>query len=264
MVSSALGRIRIGVAGWSVPSAYRRAESSRRTLLEQYAEVFTAVEINTSFYRPHRFATYERWSASVPDQFRFAAKVPKLMTHELRLTGCRKEIEAFSGAVRGLRHKLGALLVQLPPSLAFDEAVARDFFQLLRAELAARIVCEPRNPGWFTAAADGVFSDLLVTRVSADPQPSGCKMLDPRPANFEYLRLHGAPQMYYSSYAAAHLKSLAAAIAARPPAHEIWCIFDNTASGAAWSNAAALQALLGELLSATHCGDRPRECRQTD
>lgn len=260
MVNSAMGEIRIGVAGWSLASVYRRDESRSNPLLQQYAELFSAVEINSSFYRPHRFATYERWSAGVPDQFRFAVKVPKRMTHELRLLGCRTEIEAFSAAVRGLGNKLAVLLVQLPPSLSFDETVARDFFLAMRTEFKANIACEPRNPSWFTAAADDVLGEFLVTRVSADPKPAGCRLRRSPPASFEYLRLHGAPQVYHSSYSAAHLRRLAAVIAARRVARDTWCIFDNTASGAAWSNALTLTGLLND----ARCGERSSERRQTD
>jgi uncharacterized protein YecE (DUF72 family) len=244
MAIAARGRVLIGIAGWSVPSAFRSTESSDKTLLGQYAELFPAVEINTSFYRPHRLTTYERWSANVPDQFRFAVKVPKLITHEHRLAGCHEEIQAFTGAVRGLRGKLGVLLVQLPPSLAFDARVARTFFRTLKMETAARIACEPRNSSWFTRAADDVFEEFGLARVSADPAPAGCEFRESPTARFEYLRLHGAPKIYYSAYSAAYLDRLASAIEARPPRFETWCIFDNTASGAAWPDAVALRSLL--------------------
>ncbi len=55
--------------------------------LERYAAALNAVEINSSFYRPHRLATYERWAASVPEEFQFAVKIPKAITHEQRLKG---------------------------------------------------------------------------------------------------------------------------------------------------------------------------------
>jgi uncharacterized protein YecE (DUF72 family) len=259
MVVVAQGRVLLGIAGWSVPSAFRSTESSGQSLLGQYAGLFPAVEINTSFYRPHRPATYERWGASVPDQFRFAVKVPKLITHEHGLADCHEEILAFAGAVRGLHRKLGVLLVQLPPSLEFDAHVARNFFRTLKLETAARIACEPRNSTWFTRAADDVFEEFGLARVSADPAPAGCGFRESPTAKFEYLRLHGAPRIYHSAYAPAYLERLASAIGARPPAFETWCIFDNTASGAAWSNASALLSLLK-----TQSYDRPRGCRRKD
>jgi uncharacterized protein YecE (DUF72 family) len=239
-----LSRVRIGIAGWSVPAVFRRRESRHKSLLEQYAELFSAVEINTSFYRPHRFATYERWRLSVPEQFRFAVKVPKLITHEHCLADCREQITAFTDAVGGLGSKLEVLLVQLPPSLEFDARIARIFFRALKAETAARIACEARNSSWFTEAADTVFAEFGLTRVSADPAPAGCELRSFKSATFEYLRLHGSPQIYYSAYTPAYLHRLADAIGAHAPQSEPWCIFDNTAGGAAWSDAATLKNLL--------------------
>src|ERR687894_400456 len=77
--------IRIGTSGWSIPKAHDAPFRASGNHLERYASVFNAVEINSSFYRPHRPATYERWAASVPEEFRFAVKIPKAIPHERRL-----------------------------------------------------------------------------------------------------------------------------------------------------------------------------------
>ena len=92
--------------------------------LERYGAILNAVEINSSFYRPHRTATYERWAASVPEDFRFAVKVPKAITHERRLKDVGDLLDRFLSEVSGLGPKLGPLLVQLPPSLSFQAGIA--------------------------------------------------------------------------------------------------------------------------------------------
>jgi uncharacterized protein YecE (DUF72 family) len=250
MTSVDVSSIRVGVAGWSVPPSLRRREDAGQSLLEQYAGLFRAVEINSSFYRPHKLATYQNWSASVPPDFRFAVKVPKLITHEQRLIGCDEAILAFMNGVRGLGDKLGALLVQLPPSAVFNASVAREFFQTLRGQTSAAIVCEARNPSWFAPGAAPLFAELLISRVSADPVPQGC---DLRVADdgevaansgVVYVRLHGSPRMYYSVYSPEYLEDLRATLAAQSVSREVWCIFDNTAAGAAWDNARSLQGLI--------------------
>ena len=76
--------IRIGTAGWTVPKAVAHAFPGEGGHLARYAGRLDAVEINSSFYRPHRPATYARWAECVPKDFRFAVKVPRLVTHELR------------------------------------------------------------------------------------------------------------------------------------------------------------------------------------
>ncbi|MGZ8413013.1 MAG: DUF72 domain-containing protein, partial [Gemmatirosa sp.] len=102
---------RIGTAGWSLPKAEQHAFPGEGTHLERYAARFPAVEINSSFYRPHRPATYARWAASVPADFRFAVKVPRTITHERRLRDVDDLLDAFLGEARGLGASLGCLLV---------------------------------------------------------------------------------------------------------------------------------------------------------
>lgn len=173
---------------------------------------------------------------------RFAVKLPKAITHQLRLQGTEGLLEAFLGEVSGLGEKLGCLLVQLPPSLAFEPAVAAAFFAGLRSRSALPAACEPRHPSWFTPEADRLLRDLSLARVAADPacvpaaaEPGGIRSL-------AYYRLHGAPRTYYSAYEEAFLTALATRIRADlAAARDVWCIFDNTALGAATRNALELQ-----------------------
>jgi uncharacterized protein YecE (DUF72 family) len=126
--------------------------------LERYAQRFDAVEIDTSFYRPHRRETYERWAASTPAGFRFAVKLPQAVTHECRLIDAMPAFEEFAEQVEGLGDKLGALVVQLPPSLAFDAEVMRRFFAALRRRHSGAVVLEPRHRSWFTPQVDELLA----------------------------------------------------------------------------------------------------------
>ena len=163
--------VRIGIAGWAMPATLSDKSPEAQSHLEQYSRYFNAVEINSSFYRPHRRHTYQRWGASVPPSFRFAVKMPKLITHERRLSRCAAELGEFLHGAAGLGEKLGVLLVQLPASVVFDEPVTRDFLELLTAQTTAKIVCEPRSASWFVSAAEDLFTRFGVTRVSAHPVP---------------------------------------------------------------------------------------------
>jgi uncharacterized protein YecE (DUF72 family) len=204
-----------------------------------------AAEINSSFYRPHQPATYARWAGGVPAGFRFSVKLPKTITHEKRLHGCADLLAGFLAQTAGLDHKLGCLLAQLPPSLAFDETAARTFFRTLRGQHAGQVALEPRHASWFTPTADAALEQFRVGRVLADPvryppgrTPGGWPGL-------VYLRLHGSPHMYYSSYGKETLQALALKLRESVGSGaEVWCIFDNTASGAAVSNALELDTLL--------------------
>lgn len=145
---------RIGTAGWSIPSLYLDRVPSGGSHLERYARRLNAVEINSSFYRPHRRATYQRWAQSVPDAFRFSVKVPKAITHEAGLAGCGALLDRFIDEVSGLGDKLGVLLVQLPPKSLFKKRIAGGFFRSLRAGIGTTVVIEPRHASWFTPGVD--------------------------------------------------------------------------------------------------------------
>lgn len=213
--------------------------------LTRYAAVLNGTEINSSFHRRHRTATYLRWAASVPDHFRFSVKMPKLITHERRLIAADDALHAFLDDAAALGDRLGCVLIQLPPSFAFVRADVEPFFQALRKRYGANVALEPRHASWFSADARDLLERYRVARVAADParvpeaaEPDGWKGL-------AYWRLHGSPQVYRSPYTDAQLAALAGKIrAAEHSAHSVWCIFDNTASGAAAANALTLQALV--------------------
>jgi uncharacterized protein YecE (DUF72 family) len=240
--------IRIGTAGWSIPRAVAAEFPAEGTGLERYSARFDAAEINSSFYRPHRLAVYERWAASVPPGFRFAVKMPKTITHVARLVDCEALLAPFAEAIAGLGEKRGPVLVQLPPKLAFDAGVARGFFALASDMLGGPIVCEPRNPSWFEAEADALLAELRIARVAADPARVPEAALPGGWTGLAYFRLHGSPRPYFSGYEAEALEAWARQI---PDGSETWVMFDNTASGRAAQDALAL----GELLRA--CPPRP-------
>ena len=238
--------IHVGTAGWSLPREAQPAFPAEGTHLERYAARLPAVEINSSFYRPHRPSTYARWAASVPPDFRFAVKVPKAITHAARLVGAEPLLDAFLAEATALGDRLGCLLVQLPPSLAFDEAVAERFYLALRERFDGPVAIEPRHATWFERDAEALALEARVARVAADPPR------DPRDgvpggwAGLVYYRLHGAPRIYYSDYDAAYLAALAERLAAHArDGTAVWCIFDNTALGAATANALDVVGRLG-------------------
>src|SRR4051812_3495039 len=117
MPDKGLMSMRVGTAGWSIPSGSADAFPAEGSHLERYAAGLSAAEINSSFYRPHRRATYAKWAAAVPPDFRFSVKLPKTITHDSRLMDCSALIARFGEEIGGLGEKLGPVLVQLPPSL---------------------------------------------------------------------------------------------------------------------------------------------------
>lgn len=246
-----------GTAGWSVPRASAARFPGEGTHLARYAHVLPVAEINTSFYRPHRPGTYARWAATVPAGFRFSVKLPRTITHEHRLRGARTALEGFLSEVAGLGETLGPLLVQLPPSLRFDRRCVSDFFDLLRERYGGLVACEPRHESWFEPEAEAVLQQWRISRVAADPPPVPAAA---RPGGWlgqdsgatgacVYFRWHGSPRIYWSSYEPAQLQVWAEQVRRWPPQADVWCIFDNTASGAAIENALDFNQRVGPVRS---------------
>ena len=235
----------IGTAGWALPHMWRDRFPPAASNLQRYAMQFAGVEINSTFYRQHRRTTYERWASSVPAHFRFAVKIPQAITHDQRLVAADVLLDVFLDEVRGLGERLGPLLVQLPPSLAFDAEVAGEFFATLRSLHEGEVACEPRHDSWFDTDAETLLGAYRVARVGADPARCEAAAHAGAWPGLVYLRLHGSPRMYYSEYTPDMLSEVAAVLRARCASGvSCWCIFDNTTLGAATGNALELAQLL--------------------
>ena len=235
----------VGTAGWAIPAIDRGAFQEAGTSLERYASVLQGVEVNSSFHRPHRRSTWERWAASVPDDFRFAAKIPKEISHVRRLVDAQAPLQQFLVEVGGLGAKLEFLLLQLPPSFVFDGALVSTFLDAVASLTSTPIVCEPRHSSWFEPEAGMLLAERRVARVAADPvktpdaaHPGGWREVT-------YLRLHGSPVMYRSAYGEDRLGAYASRIADDIAAGRcVWCMFDNTAASAALGDALKLTKML--------------------
>jgi uncharacterized protein YecE (DUF72 family) len=168
-------------------------------------------------------------------------KLPKAITHGLRLQQAGGLLESFLAEAGGLGEKLGCLLIQLPPSLGFDLAAVSDFFAELRPRAPMPLVCEPRHASWFSPQVDEFLREIQVARVAADPacvpeaaEPGGWR-------GISYYRLHGSPRVYYSVYSEDAIDALATRLHTEAmEGREVWCIFDNTTLGGATRNAREL------------------------
>lgn len=249
--------VRIGTAGWGIPRAIAHAFDGDGPQLERYANVLGCTEINTTFSRIHRPDTFKRWAMSTPEDFRFSVKLPKAFTHEARLKVPSTKVTAFVTSLAGLGERLAVLLVQLPPSLALHPATARAFFRTLHGAFSGSIVCEPRHASWFTEQARHLLIEERIGRVAADPaRPTGAgspggwlgERGDGQGA-LVYFRWHGSPSRYWSAYGDEWLTAKGKELAAWPASTEVWCIFDNTAAGAAADDALRLASRM-RMLSA--------------
>lgn len=235
---------RIGTAGWSVPAK----PQEEGTHLHHYSRLLSCVEVNSSFYRIHRAATWAKWAAETPANFRFSIKAPKSITHEAKLHNAKPLLQAFFEQIEALGEKTGPILFQLPPSLACDQALAEHFFDMLRTLYKREVVLEPRHSTWFTSSVNALLEKYLISRVAADPPKGATEAAMPGGKICPlYYRLHGSPRVYYSSYEEEFLVSLAAKVQYNK---NVWIIFDNTALSHAYYNALRLEALLNPITDA--------------
>ncbi len=244
--------VTIGIAGWALPRADADIFPSAGfgSNLARYAAVFDAVEINSSFYRPHKPETYARWAESVPESFRFAVKLPRTITHEKRLQEIGRELDRFVAEAGTLGAKLGWVLVQTPPSLRFDTAAAEAMFAGLRTRLHEHdvaLACEARHATWFGDEATTLMREQGIVRVIADPpvgEPGPYRAICEGQA---YVRLHGSPLIYRSIYEPERLAQVAAWLRGRQGRALV--IFDNTMSGTQVRQALQLREMLTSSLS---------------
>jgi uncharacterized protein YecE (DUF72 family) len=233
--------LKIGTAGWAIGTAAAARFPRDGSSLERYSSIFPVAEINSSFHRRHRPSTWQRWHDSVPASFRFSVKIPKEISHQRKLVDCEEPLSEFLDQANCLGAKLAVLLLQLPPKLEFDAATAERFFSTLVERTTAAIVCEPRNATWFQDDADALLRCTKIARVAADPVSTLAGASPGGWMGLRYWRLHGSPQMYRSSYADRINHYADLLLEEQSIATDVWCIFDNTASSAAISDALSLQ-----------------------
>jgi len=239
--------VRVGCAGWNIPQQVAALFASEGNHLERYSQLFNSCEINSSFYRPHKKKTWERWARSVPAGFRFSVKAPRTITHEAKLNCSSEVLSAFLEQIGFLREKLGPVLIQLPPSLEFDHERARKFLSMLRKCFSGYVVWEPRHASWFEDESDNLLKEFHIARVAADPSCVPASAWSGGLASLAYFRLHGSPRRYFSAYSSDSLNMLVAQVGSLDARTRVWCIFDNTAFGAAIPNALELAAKLRKL-----------------
>ena len=167
-------RVHVGTAAWANPPR-ERAKRGPVSHLIHYSKSFDAVEVNSSFYRSHRHATYERWRDITPANFQFSVKMPRSVTHECALRRCRSELRQFLDEISGLGRKLRVILVQLPASLAFESRVSGRLFESLASHSPVRVACEPRHKSRWQAARR-----LAQTRLLSSPRLPGNVLLGVR------------------------------------------------------------------------------------
>ena len=254
------GRAVIGTSGWIYPHwngrFYPAGLPSKRQLAFM-ASQFSTVEVNGTFYSLSRPNCFEKWRADTPDDFLFAIKGSRYLTHMLKLKEPKTPLaNFFAQGVLLLGEKLGPILWQLPPQLAFHAGKARAFFELLPRDLAAaerlarkhdhrlagrsalrapdghgrplRHALELRHASWLDEEALQLMCEYDAALVTADTADHHPLSLERTSDAFAYVRLHGARKLYASRYTDGELDDWAALVDGwRARGSDVYVYFDN-------------------------------------
>ena len=184
--------IKIGCTGWSYrgwSGAFYPKNMKSSDWLKYYSQIFDLTEINSTFYRIPAPEIVRRWNADTPRHFRFTAKFPSVITHEKRLKSVNSEVFSFLASLSSIYEKITALVIQLPPSLSFEEAKPRleDLFDMLPDDFVYPI--EGRHDSWFSDNAVAYMKQKNHCLVWNDVAGVGNPM--PITSNYLYARLIG-------------------------------------------------------------------------
>ena len=184
--------IKIGCTGWSYQGwsgTFYPKNLKSKDWLRYYSQIFEITEINSTFYRIPSQEIVRRWDADTPRHFRFTAKFPSVITHEKRLERVNSEIFSFLSSLVPIHEKISALVLQLPPSLSFDEAKPRleELFDILPDDFLYPI--EGRHESWFSDDAVSYLKQNKHCLVWNDVVGINNPM--PVTANFLYVRSIG-------------------------------------------------------------------------
>ena len=239
----------VGCSGWHYEhwrGLYYPQDLAKPKWLSFYAQQFDTVELNNSFYRVPSEKAFNTWQDSTPDNFVFAVKASRFITHIKRLKNLDSAVENFVSRARLLKEKLGPLLYQLPPSMKRNDELLESFLYTLRSEY--QHVVEFRHESWIDERVFDILRRHSVGLCVFDMPGFGCPLV--ATSDFAYVRFHGSEGLYSSSYSDEELARWAQRIARLGETVRVsYIYFNNDAEAFAVKNAATLRNLLQSLSS---------------
>ncbi len=245
-----MSRLYIGTSGWSYPhwakGVFYPSGLPQSRWLEYYAQIFTTVEANVTFYRPPREVMFQNWCKKTPHEFIFSIKLWRRISHDKRLNECEAELRDFLRPLALLGPKRGPVLVQCPPFLRADTGLFRSFLELISAQVlheGYRFVVEFRNKDWLQPEVISLL-DLYKVGLCLTDMPR-CVVVHPNDVSWVYIRRHGPFGTYRGGYTPEQLQQDAEAISRWiQEGRDVYVYFNNDLEGHAVVNARQLQILL--------------------
>jgi uncharacterized protein YecE (DUF72 family) len=239
--------IYLGTSGWDYPEWVGRFYPKRGVSdeLRFYSGFFPIVEVNSTFYRLPPVSVAQSWVRRTPKEFRFALKFPQTITHDKKLVSAETELDQFARFLKPLKeaHKLAAALVQLPPSLPFEPATVRRFYESIPKGIPVAV--EPRERSWLQPESKALLQEFGFAWVVVDEPLLPIDLTVTAP--FSYVRWHGHGKgiWYDYTYQADEIRAWVPRLGELAGRTEtIYGFFNNHFRGDAAVNARSLSELL--------------------
>ena len=234
--------IRIGTSGWSYShwkDIFYPSGLAKTKWLEFYTTQFDTVELNATFYRLPSEKTFQNWYKRTPLDFLWSLKANRLITHIKKLRDVKEPLNRFYQLISGLKEKCRVILFQLPPSLAFEENLLKEFCSLLNPHY--KYTLEIRHKSWIN---DKMFEMLSEHNIAFCISDSAGRFpyYEAITADFIYIRLHGPTKLYASEYSDAQINEWAEKLIEW--GKDAFVYFDNDFAGYAVKNAKMLKKVL--------------------
>lgn len=234
----------IGTSGWVYPhwkKIFYSEDLDSKDKLKYFSQHFETTEINYSFYRLPTKQNFQKWRQETPNDFVFAVKASRYITHIKRLKEVEGAYKTFLERAQGLEKKLGPILFQFPPNFqATDENIQRllNFLPIIKTD-GLRNAFEFRHQTWFDERIYKILKKYNIALVIAD-SPNFPKT-ETITADFVYIRMHGSKILFTSKYTDKELKDLFRKIAEYIKQNlDVYVYFNNDTSGFAIANAKTL------------------------
>jgi uncharacterized protein YecE (DUF72 family) len=233
---------RVGCSGYYYPywkNKFYPQGLPSKSWLAYYSSVFNTVELNGTFYRSPTVAGLRKNAAATPVDFRFSVKMSRYITHVLKMKGCMQQVNDFQSLIiEGLGDQLACFLFQLPPSFHYSE---ENLEHILRnIPHSPQNVVEFRHPSWWNSAVKAAFETAGLSFCNVDFPGLDSYFIQTGPVF--YLRLHGKPELFKSSYDAVQLNDFYNRFPGK--AEDYFVYFNNTFYEAGFTNALQLKEII--------------------
>ncbi len=235
----------IGTSGWSYDhwkGRFYPEDHPKSRWFEYYAQQFSTVEVNATFYRTFKDSTYQKWYDQAPDNFKYVFKAPRLITHRKYLKGSGGIIKSFWKSASLVNEKFGLILLQLAPKMPYELELLQNALNAFGD--AKKIAVEFRNKNWFTDEIRDLLNKNGAIFCSIDSPKN--ELLDWVTSDTAYIRLHGRKRWYRYNYSDKELREIADLTEKMKEkgARQIYIFFNNDFEGNAPRNALTLQKML--------------------